>query len=118
MAALKIDENLPVEVAELLRAEGHDAATVLEQQLGGEPDPRISAVCLSEGRALVTLDLDFADIRTYPPADYSGLIVLRLNRQDKLSVLPVVEKLIPHLEQEELIGKLWIVDEASIRIRG
>ena len=31
----KIDENLPVEVAELLREAGHDAATAIEQQLGG-----------------------------------------------------------------------------------
>ena len=31
----KIDENLPVEAAELLRQAGHDAVTVLEQHLGG-----------------------------------------------------------------------------------
>ncbi len=29
----KIDENLPVEVAELLRRLGHDATTILEQLL-------------------------------------------------------------------------------------
>jgi len=34
----KIDENLPVEVAELLRQSGYDALTVLDQQLGGEAD--------------------------------------------------------------------------------
>lgn len=31
----KVDENLPIEVAEMLRQAGHDAATVLEQHLGG-----------------------------------------------------------------------------------
>lgn len=30
----KVDENLPVEAAEVLRQAGHEAATVLEQQHG------------------------------------------------------------------------------------
>jgi predicted nuclease of predicted toxin-antitoxin system len=34
----KIDENLPVEIADLFRAAGFDAITVLEQTLGGEAD--------------------------------------------------------------------------------
>jgi len=34
----------------------------LEQALGGAVDPRIIEVCRLEGRALVTLDLDFANI--------------------------------------------------------
>ena len=33
----KVDENLPVEVAEMLRQAGHDAATVLEQHLDSVP---------------------------------------------------------------------------------
>ncbi|MEM9185043.1 MAG: DUF5615 family PIN-like protein [Planctomycetota bacterium] len=117
MAAFKIDENLPAEAAELFRSAGHDAMTVIGQQLGGEPDPQISAVCMSEGRAIVTLDLDFADIRSYPPADYAGIIVLRLARQDKSYVLGVLQLLMLRLRQEPLAGKLWIVDESSIRIR-
>jgi predicted nuclease of predicted toxin-antitoxin system len=62
----KVDENLPIEVAELLRQHQHDALTVLDQQLGGHPDPDVAQVCLVERRALVTLDLDFSDIRHYP----------------------------------------------------
>ena len=34
----KIDENLPVEFADELRAIGHDAITVLEQRMGGAAD--------------------------------------------------------------------------------
>lgn len=39
----KIDENLPVEVAQLLR-DHLDAGTVLEKGLGGQPDSAIVAV--------------------------------------------------------------------------
>jgi predicted nuclease of predicted toxin-antitoxin system len=114
----KIDENLPVEAAELLRQTGYDAATVLEQHLGGSADPDVAFVCQQERRALVTLDTDFADIRAYPPDQFSGLIVLRLRQQDKLHVLDVLEHLIPLLSSEPLEHHLWIVEETRIRIRG
>jgi predicted nuclease of predicted toxin-antitoxin system len=32
----KIDENLPAELAELLRVVGYDAATVVQEGLGGK----------------------------------------------------------------------------------
>lgn len=117
MTPFKIDENLPAEVAAILREAGHDAVTVLEQAMGGDPDTRVSEVCSAEGRALLTLDLDFSDIRAYPPTSYPGIIVLRLVSQDKASVLNVVQRLIPPLANEPLSGKLWVVDESQIRIR-
>ena len=113
----KTDENLLREVAQLLRQHGHDALSVNDQDMAGETDMRLSEICRAEGRALVTLDTDFADIRTYPPSACAGLVVLRLQRQDKEHVLGVVEKLIPILSAEELSERLWIVDERQVRIR-
>ena len=63
----KIDENLPAEVSELLQASKHDAMTIIDQHMVSELDPRVASVCRFEERALITLDLDFSDIRTYPP---------------------------------------------------
>ena len=114
---VKLDENLPVEAADVLRQAGHDATTILEQEMGGEPDPSVAAVCRREGRALVTLDTDFADIRTYPPPEHPGILVLRLRQQDKRSVLDVLRRLLPLLSNEPLAGRLWIVDEERVRIR-
>lgn len=113
----KVDENLPVELAEELRASGHDAVTVAEQQLTGSTDPTLSEICKSETRVLVTLDLDFADIRTYSPEDHPGLIVMRLARQDKLHTLHVFRSVLEMIEREPLEGQLWIVEERRIRIR-
>jgi predicted nuclease of predicted toxin-antitoxin system len=118
MFRFKIDENMPVEGAAVLTQAGHDALTVRDQQMGGRPDADVVTVCRQERRALVTLDLDFADIRAYPPADYAGIIVLRLSRLDKLRVLHALERVLPILENEPLAGKLWIVDETAVRIRG
>ena len=114
----KIDENLPVEVADLLRLAGHDAMTVREQHLVGQADPNVALVCQREERVLVTLDTDFADMRIYPPEQFSGLIVLRLRRQDKPHVLEIFTRLMRVFSSELLERHLWIVEEERIRIRG
>ncbi|MCU0286889.1 MAG: DUF5615 family PIN-like protein [Acidobacteria bacterium] len=114
----KIDENLPVEIAELLRQQGYDASTVMEQYLGGEKDPKIASICRLEKRILITLDVDFSDIRTYPPEKFPGIVVLRLQRQDKFHVINVFTSLIKLFSKEQLQSHLWIVDEKRIRIRG
>ena len=41
----KIDENLPIEIANLFKEDGHDALTVLGQHLGGQKDSKIIEVC-------------------------------------------------------------------------
>ena len=86
--------------------------------MGGQGDPEIAEVCRVEERALVTLDLDFADILAYPPEKYSGIIVLRLTVQDVASVLRALRRFDAHLQQEVLAKRLWIVEDSRIRIRG
>lgn len=113
----KTDENLPEEAAKLLKEAGHDTSSILDQNMGGDPDPDVASVCLAESRVLVTLDLGFADIRAYPPEQYPGLIVLRPGRQSKTRVMETMEKIPSMLETERIAGALWIVEEDRIRIR-
>ena len=113
----KIDENLPVEVVELLATGGHDVVSVFSQGLGGAGDPDVATICNSEDRCLVTLDADFSDIRVYPPGSHPGIIVFRLAKQDKQSILAVTSRLLVTLELRALDGALWIVDEQRIRVR-
>lgn len=113
----KIDENLPRDVADLLRSSGYDATTVPEEQIGGAPDSQVFAVCQQERRVLVTLDLDFANVRAYPPAATPGILVLRLTRQDRAHVVAVLRDLLPLMGDESPQGRLWIVEEHRLRIR-
>ena len=53
----KVDENLPIEIAQLLREAGHDVYSVHEQGLVGAKDRVLAEVCQSEKRAMVTLEL-------------------------------------------------------------
>lgn len=113
---LKLDENLSPALAELFVAAGYDAHSVVEQALGGQPDDRVIDVCAREHRALVTLDLDFANIHAYPPSKFSGIAVLRLASQGHAVVEAAIRRMLTLLLQEPLDGVLWIVEENRIRI--
>jgi len=113
----KTDENLSVTVAELLRQHGHDAMSIDEQQMSGFPDGNVAEVVKSEGRVLITLDLDFSNIQNYPPAEYPGIIVLRPPRQDNATVQALLLKVLPLMTDEKLAGKLWIVEDQKVRVR-
>ena len=113
----KIDENLPAETAETLRQSGFVADTVAEEDLSGSDDETVVARSRTGDRILVTLDLDFANIRAYPPGAHSGIIVLRLKRQDKTTVLSYVRRLATALATRSPHGELWIVDGNRIRFR-
>jgi predicted nuclease of predicted toxin-antitoxin system len=114
----KLDENLPSELGALLRQSGHDAHSVRDEHLEGSTDTAIAQACHFERRVLITLDLDFADIRLYPPQQSSGIIVLRLARQDKNTVLAIIPRALELLQTERIAQRLWIVDESRTRIRG
>jgi len=113
----KIDENLPVEVSQLLKDVGHNTATVPGQNLTGTSDANLADVCHKEKRILITLDSDFADIRKYPPDKFSGIIVMRMKRQDKQHVLKIFKQVISLFTKETLKQHLWIVEEDRVRIR-
>lgn len=114
----KIDENLPVEISEVLTDAGYDSKTVNDQKLQGSKDSVLIEICKSEQRILITLDIDFTDIRLYPPEEYSGIIVLRGKIHSKNHLIDIFRKTIPLLNSESLDRHLWIVEETKIRIRG
>jgi predicted nuclease of predicted toxin-antitoxin system len=73
--------------------------------------------CRREGRALVTLDLDFANTLDYRPSEYAGIAVLRLPKKTTPEDLAqTIETFTKGLEQNLLAGKLWIVEKGRIRL--
>jgi len=101
----------------VLREAGFLADTVDDEGLGGADDLIISERTQKEGRVLVTLDLGFSDIRSYPPKDYPGIIVLRTKAQDKITLLSMLRRLILALKDRSPDGQLWIVEHDRIRYR-
>ena len=112
----KLDENVSPALAAVFTAAGHDAMTVIQQSLGGKPDSQVLEVCERENRALVTHDLDVANISLYPPSERCGIVVFRLGSQAHSAALSAARRLLAHLEHEPLAGMLWIVEDERIRI--
>ena len=116
MARVKLDENVADLVRDVLQAAGHDVALARDEQLAGVDDERLLAVAVSEGRALVTFDLHFSDIRRHPPAGNPGIVVLRLRDQTLDPVRRAGTALAELLFDQPLRGRLWILDEQRLRI--
>lgn len=114
----KLDENLPVESAELLRTAGWECDSVYDEGLAGADDSDVAAACQASARVLFTLDLDFADIRAYPPSEYIGIVVLRPTEPSRRQVLELVSRVLPVLSAEWMEQRLWIVEPARVRVRG
>jgi predicted nuclease of predicted toxin-antitoxin system len=114
----KLDENLPVEAAELLRTAGWECDSVHDEGLAGADDPIVAARCQAEARVLFTLDLDFADIRGYPPSEYVGIVVLRPVEPSRRQALELVSRVLPVLSKEWTEHGLWIVEPGRVRVRG
>lgn len=113
----KLDENVPRKAAALLRDAGHDVRSALEQALGGSSDEKVLAACRNEARILVTLDLDFGDIRAYPPASHAGIWVLRPNAQSIDALLGLVRSGLAVAIKEQVANRLWVIEPGHVRIR-
>lgn len=113
----KLDANIGMRGADLLRRKGHDVATARQQQLDRALDPDLLAACTRESRALVTFDVDFANPLRHPPSAHAGVIVLRMPvRFTASDVEANLEALLRALGTAGLRGRLIVVDHPG-RVR-
>lgn len=114
---VKLDENLPVTLAGLLRHLGHDADTVQDEGLCGRDDGIIWEAAQCESRFLVTQDLDFSDVRKFVPGTHAGILLVRL----QVASLNALESRVLGLFQTEAVaawtGCLVVATDRKLRIR-
>jgi predicted nuclease of predicted toxin-antitoxin system len=113
----KLDENLPESLVADLAAAGHDAATVVQENLAGTEGPTLAEHANRENRIIATFDLDFSDIRLYPPGTHPGIVVFRLESQDISSCQAAFARLLANVAEVDIVGNLVIVEGKNIRIR-
>jgi predicted nuclease of predicted toxin-antitoxin system len=112
------DENIMAETVRFLRSLGHDVSCVAEENLSGAEDAVVLAKATKEGRALLTYDADFSDLRTTSRTSHAGIIRLRLRDQTAEAVHPILGHGLRLLSEKDIRRKLVTVSHRSIRIRG
>ena len=113
----KLDENLPAELLDDLRAAGHEADSVPGEQLTGAADTALLDHVRREGRVLLTMDKGIGDLRAYPPHLHAGIVLFRPPSSGRSTVLGFVRRHLPVLFERALSGHLLVITERSARMR-
>jgi predicted nuclease of predicted toxin-antitoxin system len=114
---LKLDENLSRHLKQLLALEGHDASTVMDEDLQGKPDVAVEAAARSEGRMLLTLDVQFVDLRVFRPGEHPGIVLFRPRTRGALAVTQFVLEFVRSTDLSPFAGCVTVVEPGRIRLR-
>ena len=113
----KLDENLPLEIADAFQDAGHQIDSVQSEGLTGASDQEILDRVQAENRILLTMDKGIADVRRFPPEQYHGIVLFRRSSSGRGEVFRFVQQALTDLLSLDLSGHLAIVTSRGIRIR-
>ncbi|HEX5320611.1 MAG TPA: DUF5615 family PIN-like protein [Stellaceae bacterium] len=114
---LKVDENLPDEVAELFSRHGYDAVTVVDQGWRGMVDRELWQRVQAEGRWLVTADKELADRRRRPPGTHAGIILFRSGEEGLDAYLSLAQSVIDDVNLGDVAGAVIVAADRGVRVR-
>jgi predicted nuclease of predicted toxin-antitoxin system len=114
--AIKVDEDLPEDLVDLLRGRGLDAISVRTQGWSGRPDDQVLADIQGEGRWLLTADKGFSDVRRYAPGSHHGIVLFRAERESRSAYLALAEALLAAVDLATVPGALVVVSHRGTRI--
>jgi predicted nuclease of predicted toxin-antitoxin system len=114
---LKLDENISRHLKPVLAELGHDVLTAADENLLSHPDTEIAHAAKNEQRILLTLDVEFADLRKYPPGSHPGVILFRPLSLSPLSVNAFITGFIRRTDLGKLAACVAVVDPVHVRVR-
>ena len=114
---IKVDEDLPGQVAVYLAEKGYTAHTVRQQNMGGWKDPDLWSVVQSENRFFITADKGFGDIRHYAPGEHAGILLLRPDIDGIRPLLHLLSMVLEQLKIEQLAGTIAVATPRGLRVR-
>jgi predicted nuclease of predicted toxin-antitoxin system len=113
----KLDENLSRPLKPVLIGLGHDVLTAADESLLSHPDTEVAACAAREGRILLSRDIEFADLRKYPPGSHPGIILFRPVSLGPLSVNRFIERFVRTTDLSTLSGCVAVVEPRGVRVR-
>jgi predicted nuclease of predicted toxin-antitoxin system len=113
---LKLDENMPSLVARLLRVQGHDVHTAGDENLLGANDSDVWRAAQAEGRAVITMDLDYG-LLAETTSGHFGLAILRLDDPRAPVITAIATRVTTIVPADAWRGRTIIADEQRLRFR-
>lgn len=83
---IKLDENLPEGLVEILASLGHDVDNVRMEGIAGRDDDFVWSAAQEDRRFLITQDLDFSDLRQFSPGTHHGILLVRLPNAGRIEL--------------------------------
>ncbi len=114
---LLLDENLSPLHSSDLRQKGHDALAVVEVGLSGASDEQVRRFAIENGRVLITLDADFANVIRFSPEGTPGVVRLKIHPPTEDRIREALQRALLLLLNVDLADRLAVVDGHKIRIR-
>jgi predicted nuclease of predicted toxin-antitoxin system len=114
---VKLDENLSQSHVDFLNRAGYAAERVTDEGLSGAEDARVWDRAVAERRFFITLDLDFADVRRFPPGSHPGILLLRPRNRSRDVVQDILERVTCEQPLNTLAGCFVVADLNHTRIR-
>jgi len=103
-----------------LRNHEHEALLLRDFLPIRSPDHVVLAKAQELGCALLSLDGDFADIVSYPPGGFAGIVAIQIHNHPEIipqTMASLVRFLKTQSDEHFLRGKLFIVEAHRIRVR-
>jgi predicted nuclease of predicted toxin-antitoxin system len=100
-----------------LRAAGHDAVHLRDEQLHRLPNGKIFAKAASEGRCVLTFDLDFGEIVALSENHRTGVVVFRLRNTRTDFVIRRLGIVLATSGDALVGGAIVVVEDARHRVR-
>ncbi len=114
---IKLDENLPVELADDLRAVGHDVESVVTEGLSGRSDGAIVSAVRRERRTLFTLDKGIGDLRRFSSSNVAySIFECQFPPTDLVRCRHALGEIIDHREDQVLFVDLGPVEGRGDRV--
>jgi predicted nuclease of predicted toxin-antitoxin system len=114
------DHCIPELVIQALREAGYEVFRLKEHIPADSADPIVISKAQDLDSILVSLDGDFADIVTYPPGKYKGIIALQVGNHPELIpqlLARLKDYLSLHIDMDHYKGKLLLAEVHRIRVR-
>ena len=111
-----IDMPVSPELVPWLKGQGHEAVHAQAIGLGTASDSVIMSQAITDGRIVITADLDFGNLLAKSGGTVPGIILFRGGNYSELEMRELVKRVLEKVKPDVLEHAIAVVDKRRIRL--